>query len=111
MAVFASLIAAALVLRRHKETHKRLMLLAYTAIVAAAVARFPGVLPLGPLWFFGLTFLPVLMLAGTYDLITRRSVHPAYIWGGALLILSVPVRLAISSTQVWHRVAAMLIGK
>src|SRR5579864_2101601 len=111
MAVFASLIAAALVLRRHKEAHKRLMLLAFTAILAAAVVRFPGVLPLGPLWFFGLTFLPVLMLAATYDLITRRRVHPAYIWGGALLILSVPLRLAISTTQAWHRVAAMLIGR
>ncbi len=111
MAVFASLIAAALALRRHKEAHKRLMLLAFTAILAAAVVRIPGVLPLGPLWFFGLTFLPVLMLAATYDLITRRRVHPAYIWGGALLILSVPLRLAISTTQVWHRVAAMLIGR
>jgi hypothetical protein len=111
MAVFSSLIAVALVLRRHREAHKRLMLLAYTAILAAAVARFPGVLPLGPLWFFGLTFLPVLMLGATYDLTTRRGVHPAYIWGGALLILSVPVRLAISTTQVWHRMAAMLIGR
>lgn len=111
MAVFALLIAAALVLRRHKEAHIRLMLLGYTAILAAAVGRFPGVLPLGPLWLFGLTFLPVLVLGVTYDLITRRHVHPAYIWGGLLLILSVPVRLAISTTQVWHRVAAMLIGR
>jgi hypothetical protein len=110
MAVFALLIASALLLRRHKEAHKRLMLLGYTAILVAAVARFPGVLPLGPLWFFGLTFLPVLALGVTYDLITRRRVHPAYIWGGALLILSVPIRLAISTTHVWHRVATMLIG-
>ncbi|HMK20861.1 MAG TPA: hypothetical protein VK466_00920 [Terriglobales bacterium] len=63
------------------------------------MARFPGALPLGPLWLFGLTFLPVLLLGTTYDLITRRRVHAAYIWGGALLILSVPVRLAISTTQ------------
>jgi len=100
MAVFALLVAAALVLRRHKEAHKRLMVLAYTAILAAAVGRFPGVLPLGPLWLFGLTLLPVLMLGATYDLITRRRVHMAYTLGGALLILSVPLRLAISTTQV-----------
>ena len=109
MAVFALLVAAALVLRRHKEAHKRLVL-AYTRILAAAVGRFPGVLPLGPLWLFGLTFLPVLMLGATYDLITRRRVHMAYTLGGALLILSVPLRLAISTTQVWRRVATMLIG-
>jgi len=111
MAVFSVLIGTALYLRRKKEAHKRLMLLAYTAILAAAVVRFPGVLPLGPLWFFGLTFLPVLAICITYDLLTRRRVHPAYLWGGALLILSVPGRLMISSTPAWHRLAEMLVGK
>jgi hypothetical protein len=111
MALFSVLIATALFLRRKKEAHKRLMLLAYTAILAAAVARFPGVLPLGPLWFFGLTFLPVLAICITYDLVTRQRVHPAYLWGGALLILSVPVRLMMSSTSTWHRLAERLVGK
>jgi hypothetical protein len=111
MAVFSVLIATALYLRRKKEAHKRLMLLAFTAILAAAVARFPSVLPLGPLWFFGLTFLPILAFGITYDLVTRRRVHPAYLWGGALLILSVPVRLMISSTPSWHRLAEMFVGK
>ena len=101
----------ALYLRRKKEAHKRLMLLAFTAILAAAVARFPGVLPLGPLWFFGLTFLPILASCITYDVLTRRRVHPAYLWGGALLILSVPLRLMISSTPTWHRLAQMFVGK
>ena len=73
--------------------------------------RFPGVLPLGPLWFFGLTFLPILAICITYDLVTRRRVHPAYLWGGALLILSVPGRLMISSTPTWHRLAEMFVGK
>jgi hypothetical protein len=109
MVVFTMLVTAALALRRNKEAHKRLMLLAYTAILVAAVARFPGVLPLGPLWFFGLTFLPVLALGVTYDLVTRQRVHPAYLWGGALLIVSVPVRLTISSTQAWHRLAEILV--
>jgi hypothetical protein len=110
MVVFALLVTTALALRRNKEAHKRLMLLAFLAILAAAVARFPGVLPLGLLWFFGLTFLPVLALGVTYDLVTRHRVHPAYLWGGALLILSVPARLMISGTQTWHRLAETLIG-
>ena len=111
MAVFTLLIATALCLRHKKEAHKRLMLLAFTSILAAAVARFPGVLPLGPLWFFGLTFLPILAFCITYDLVTRRRVHPAYLFGGALLILSVPVRLIISGTPTWHRLAEMFVGK
>ena len=110
MAVFAVLIVAALVLRRNKEAHKRLMLLAYTSILVAAVARFPGILAGGPLWFFGLTFLTVLGLAMTYDFVTRRRIHLAYIWGGGLLILSVPGRLALSTTQAWHHLAQKLLG-
>ena len=111
MAVFFVLIATALYLRGNKDAHKRLMLLAYSAILAAAVARFPGVLPLGPLWVFGLTFVPVLALCVIYDLMTRRRIHPAYLWGGALLILSVPVRLMISTTPAWHRLAEILVGR
>jgi len=109
MLVFGILLTAALALRHNKEAHKRLMLLAYTAILVAAVARFPGVLPLGPLWFFGLTFLPILALGVSYDLMTRQRVHPAYLCGGGLLILSVPVRLAVSSTPAWHSLAEKLI--
>jgi len=110
MVVFTVLIAAALTLRRNKEAHKRLMLLAYAAILVAAVARIPRLLAAGPLWFFGLTFFTVLALAITYDVVTRRRVHPAYIWGGGLLILSVPARLAISTTQTWHHLAQKLIA-
>jgi hypothetical protein len=110
MVVFTILITSALLLRRNKEAHKRLMLLAYTAIIVAAVARFPGVLPLGPLGFFGLTFLPVLSIAITYDLVTRGRIHPAYLWGGALLVVSVPVRLMISTTHVWASVAERLMS-
>ena len=109
MAAFTLLLTAALWLRANKEAHKRLMLLAYTAILAAAVARIPGVLPLGPLWFYGLTFLPVLALGVTYDLTTRRRIHSAYLWGGGLLILSVPVRLAISTTPGWRSLAENLM--
>ncbi len=109
MAVFSVLVTAALWLRRNKEAHKRLMLLAYLALLVAAVARIPGVLPLGPLWFFGLTFVPALVVAMSYDLVTRGRVHPAYLWGGALLITSVPLRLMISTTQAWHRLAEALV--
>ena len=57
------------------------MLLAYVTIVVAAVARLPGVIALGPPGFFGLTLLFV--IAGVvYDVVSRRRVHPVYLWGG-----------------------------
>jgi hypothetical protein len=107
--LFAAFVATALRMRAKREAHKRLMLLAYVSIVAAAVARLPGVLPLGPLAFFGLAF--VFILAGIiYDGVSRHRVHPAYIWGGGLLVLSVPLRLAVSSTDTWKSFAQSLIA-
>lgn len=107
MLMFTTFITAALALRRNKEAHKRLMLLAYVSIMAAPAARLPGALPLGPLAFFGIAF--VFLAAGiVYDLVSRRRVHPAYIWGGTLLVASVPLRLAISGTATWMAVAQAL---
>ena len=75
------------------------------------MARFPGVLPLGPLAFYGFTFIPFLAAAVIYDWVTRGRVHPVYLWGGGLLIASVPLRLMISTTPAWHRLAGALIGR
>jgi len=107
MVMFATFITAALALRRNKEAHKRLMLLAYVSIMGAAAARLPGVLPLGPLAFYGIAF--VFLAAGIiYDLVSRRRVPPAYLWGGTLLVASVPLRLAISGTAAWTAIAQTL---
>lgn len=108
MILFATFVTAALVRRRDREAHKRLMLLAYISIIVAAVARLPGVLPLGPPGFFGLSLLFV-VAGGLYDFLSRRRVHPVYLWGGALIVVSVPVRLAISGTGAWRAFAEMLI--
>lgn len=107
MVLFATFVTTALVRRRDKEAHKRLMLLAYVNLITAAIARLPGVLPLGPPAFFGLTFLFV-VAAAIYDFFSRGRVHRVYLWGGALILASVPVRLAISSTGAWRALAEML---
>jgi uncharacterized membrane protein YozB (DUF420 family) len=110
MLLFATFVITALVRRRDKEAHKRLMLLAYTSIMAAAMARLPGVLPLGPFVFFGLAF--VFVVAGaTYDLATRRRIHRVYLWGGALFAASVPLRLMLSSTAVWQAFASWIVSR
>jgi hypothetical protein len=108
MVLFAVFVTAAFWKRREKEAHKRLMLLAYISIITAAVARLPGVLPLGPLAFYGLT-VPFLIAGIAYDWFSRRTVHPVYRWGGTLFILSVPGRLALSGTAAWHSFAQFLV--
>lgn len=107
--LFAGFVTAAVVARRNKEAHKRLMLLAYVSIMAAAAARLPGILPLGPLAFYGLAFTFIL-LGVIYDLISRRRVHKVYVWGGLLLVVSVPGRLVLSGTAGWMGFAGWLVG-
>jgi hypothetical protein len=107
--LFGGFVAAALLLRANREAHKRLMLLAYVCIVTAAIGRLPGVLPLGPLAFFGLSLLFV--LAGViYDRVSRGRVHPVYAWGGTMLVISVPVRLLISGTDGWKHAAQWIVS-
>lgn len=107
--LFAGFFTAAVQLRRKKEAHKRLMLLAYVSIIAAAMARLPGVLPMGPLVFYGLAFI-FLGLGVAYDLFSRGRVHQVYLWGGLGLVLSVPVRLLVSGTAAWRFFAELLVG-
>jgi hypothetical protein len=107
--LFSGFVSAALVARRNKEAHKRLMLLAYVSIITAAIARLPGVLPLGPPAFFGLSLLFV-VAGAIYDFVSRGRVHKAYLWGGAILVVSVPLRLGIANTSAWQSFAKLLTG-
>jgi hypothetical protein len=109
MVLFAGFVSAALMVRRNKEAHKRLMLLAYVNIITAAIARLPGVLPLGPPAFFGLSLLFV-VAGAIYDVVSRGRVHKVYLWGGAIIIVSIPLRLAIANTSLWQAFATMLTG-
>jgi hypothetical protein len=108
MLVFAILVAAALYFRRRLEAHKRLMTLGMIALTSAPIARlhFP-MLPPGPPTFFGLTDLFIVAML-VYDLVTRRRIHPATIWGGLLIVASQPLRLMISGTPAWLAFASWL---
>jgi hypothetical protein len=109
MVLFAGFVTAAVVQRRNREAHKRLMLLAYVSIIVAAVARIPGVITLGPLAFFGGAF--IFALAGMiYDYMTRGQVHRAYVWGGLIFAASVPLRLVVAQTAAWQTFVGYLIG-
>jgi hypothetical protein len=107
LVVFASLVAAGLALRRRTELHKRLMLMATIGLLTPAIARLPLVGAAGPLAFFGLTDLFVAACL-VYDRVTAGRVSPAFLWGGLALVASQPLRLAVSVTPVWLRIAEWL---
>jgi len=105
--VFPVLLGSALLLRGRTDFHKRLVLIATLELVTAAVARWPGVAPLGPPGFFGLTDLFLVPLIA-YDFSTRGRIHPATLWGGLFLIASQPLRLAFGFSTAWATFAAWL---
>ncbi len=104
--VFAILVIAGLLLRRRPAAHKRLMLLATLSLLAAPLGRVPvigddAVLTIG-------VYAALALFCPTFDWITTRRVHPAFIWGTALVVGSLPLRVALGFSDTWHRVAGWL---
>ncbi len=102
MLVFAILVGSAFYFRRKPDVHKRLMLLSTIAILPAAVARLPFdfIQQNGPLAFFGLADLFIVPCL-IYDIITRGRPHRATLLGGALIVVSHPLRLIVGNTSAW----------
>jgi hypothetical protein len=108
MGLFAILVGTALYFRRQLEWHKRLMTLSMIALLPAPIARLPfDLLKAGPPAFFGLADLFIVAML-VNDLVTRKKIHPATIWGGLLIVVSQPLRLMISGTPGWLAFASWL---
>ena len=77
MLVFAPAFAAAVYYRRQPELHKRLMVVATTALLIAAVGRMPFLgEPPNQLLFHSIWVAPIL-LAMAHDFWGQRKVHPS----------------------------------
>lgn len=89
--------------RHFAETHKRLILLANCSLLGAAVARIPlGLLQAGAPFTF--IFGPdLIILAGIlYDWRTRGKVHRVWSRGGALVVATQLLMMAVMGTPAWH---------
>jgi hypothetical protein len=104
--LFAGLVGTAIHYRNRPDWHKRLMLSATIVLLGAPMFRFV-------LHFVSITdasrvgivaallvdafFLPCF----AYDLLTRRSIHPAYLIGLALLVLDQIVQVKVVDWPPW----------
>lgn len=97
--------------RRDREAHQRLMLLAVIVGLLGA--------PMGRIVGYGLS-IPIVSLinfaflfAGPiYDLITRRRIHPVYVYGVLYALLTfTPFRFAVGATPAWRHIAHQLVGR
>jgi hypothetical protein len=110
MALFAPFFAAAVFYRRRPQLHKRLMLVAATILLVAAVARFPFY-PAGPLRIhlrMMLWSVPILA-AIAYDFRNKLGLHAVYICGLAGLAFR-NYSVALSQTDGWLAVTDWVTG-
>jgi hypothetical protein len=104
--LFAGFVAAGLWNRRKPELHRRLILVGTICMLTPAISRMVdkrSVLAM----FLTLGFVVVAMI---YDWLTRRRIHPVYIVGGLILLVSGPLRAVIGNSAAWQSFARMLVG-
>lgn len=110
MLIFATLVIFAFRARSNPAAHKRLILVATTALLIAAIARWPfDVVHRKPMMAALASYVFLLILVA-YDLWSTRRVHRATIWAGAFLIFVQQIRIPIGRTAAWHAFASWALS-
>lgn len=108
--VFTPFFAAAWILRRRPELHKRLIIVATTCLLIAAVHRIPflGGRP-PPLPQLFAVWLAPIWIGMIHDYVQERRVSPIYLLGiGAVLFLKLG-RMPLFHSSAWDSVANWLV--
>jgi len=103
--LFGGFVAAGLWKRRQPEIHRRFILLASISLLTPAISRMVekrSVLAM----FLTLAFVVVAMIQ---DWLSRRRVHPVYLFGGLILLVSGPLRAALGKSAAWQSFARMFV--
>jgi hypothetical protein len=101
--IFATLIFFAFRARSNPAAHKRLILVATTALLIAAIARWPMVHRNNPKAALLSNLFLIVLVA--YDLWSTRRIHRATLWASAFLIFVQQIRIPIGKTAAWHTFA------
>lgn len=100
--VFGTVIFFAFRARSNPPAHKRLILIATTALLVAAIARWPwSVVHRKPPMAELVSYIFLLMLAA-YDLWSTRKLQRATLWASAFLIFVEQIAPPIGHTAIWH---------
>lgn len=110
MVMFAGFFGAAIVYRRKPQLHKRMMVVAATSLLVAAVGRMEF-LPPPPsgIPFRLLIWSAPVLLAAAVDFRKSRTVHPVYLAGLATFLLRA-VSVPVATTGAWQSFAHWVFG-
>ena len=109
MMVFPIFFIAAVLYRNRPEIHKRLMVVATTVLLIAAIGRMQFLGRPVPLHLFLLVWFLPIFAAMTYDYLTKRLIHPVYVIGLASLSV-LRLRNYASDSDVWTQTSNWLAG-
>ncbi len=112
MLLFGALVAAAIVMRRDGESHKRLLLLATISALAPAWLRFRHLLPAVPHPFvtFSLLADSLLLVAIARDYFATHRIHRVYLWAGGAMVAVHTIELLAATSAPWVRLSRWLLG-
>jgi hypothetical protein len=103
--VFGTIIFFAFRARSNPPAHKRLILIATTALMVAAIARWPLAMVHRKPAVAELVSYTFLLMLVAYDLWSTRKLQRATLWAGAFLIAVEQIALPIGHTAAWHAFA------
>ena len=110
MAVFTPLFVAALYNRRKPELHKRFMIVATSYLLIAAVGRMTFLGEPRNLFLVQLVWVAPIMLAMAHDFVRHRRLHPIYVAGLVLFVVTGPaLRIVARSSESWRTISGWLV--
>jgi hypothetical protein len=110
MLFFAILVFFAFRARFNPPAHKRLILIATSALLIAAVSRWPFAAVNNKLLVATLISDTVVFLIVAYDLFSTHRVHRATLYAGVFLIVAQQIRFPIAQTAAWHAFASWALS-
>src|ERR1700683_2719966 len=117
MIAFSVFMTAGVIFRRNPAAHKRLVLLTAVAISDAGFARIwimgiktevPGLFGFWLQYFWGIFLILVAM--GVWDLWRRRRIHPAVLFGAALLWAGEIITTILNFSPPWRELMVRLVN-
>jgi hypothetical protein len=107
---FVILVSLAIYSRRRSDYHKRFMVLAMLSVLGPALTRIP--VPFVPNHDISVAILldiSCVLICVIADTLRNRRLHPAFGWGGSLVIGSIFVVGAFAHSSLWIRIARRLL--
>ena len=106
---FAVLVGTAIAYRRRRDIHKRLMLMATLALLGPPLVRVPLGFLQGNIVNSLLVIDLIVLSCVIVDSLYNRRLHPAFAWGGFLVVVGQHIAFFCFANETWVRIATNLV--